>query len=227
MIKAFTTEETAKKPAPHQKTFKFPVETKLCSRCKENRPLVWFHKDKQRPDGYRVYCKICIAHDDAVLQANDLPPDKIKRCSQCKQFKSLAMFHRRIQAPDGHTPCCKNCTTKISLRRSNNQKKKCLEYERKSRIQTRYSISQSAYDEMVSSQSNRCAICRDTEINKLHGKTIRLAIDHDHNTKMVRGLLCHKCNMLLGYARDDEDILLQAVSYLSKARNSTIRLERA
>lgn len=41
-----------------------------------------------------------------------------------------------------------------------------------------------------------------------------LAVDHCHRTNKVRGLLCTKCNLGLGYFADTEELLQQAVTYL-------------
>jgi hypothetical protein len=65
------------------------------------------------------------------------------------------------------------------------------------------------YDALLALQGGRCAICRCTP------QTRRLATDHDHETGLVRGLLCSVCNHdLLGAAHDRLDILRNAVRYL-------------
>lgn len=57
-----------------------------------------------------------------------------------------------------------------------------------------------------------CAIC-----GKLPGKTNGgrpLAVDHDHKTGRVRGLLCENCNNGLGRFKDNPAFLREAVGYL-------------
>lgn len=56
-----------------------------------------------------------------------------------------------------------------------------------------------------------CEIC----LNPQNGK--RLALDHDHSTGKVRGLLCDLCNKALGSFRDSILILESAIEYLQKA----------
>lgn len=67
------------------------------------------------------------------------------------------------------------------------------------------------YELMLKDQKGHCAICKEKlDENK------RLDIDHDHNTGEVRGLLCMHCNLLIGHARDNPEILRQAAKYLDK-----------
>jgi hypothetical protein len=69
------------------------------------------------------------------------------------------------------------------------------------------------YLDMEKRQQGKCAIC---------GKhPDRLQIDHDHSQiypVLIRGLLCHSCNTLLGRAKDDVEILKSAISYIRKWR---------
>jgi len=77
------------------------------------------------------------------------------------------------------------------------------------RILDTYGLSAEEYDRLFRLQGGRCAICR----NK--SRTIRLAVDHDHQTQAVRGLLCKRCNHdLLGGGHDSIDMLLRAIAYL-------------
>jgi hypothetical protein len=48
------------------------------------------------------------------------------------------------------------------------------------------------------------------------GVLLRLAVDHCHQTDRVRGLLCSKCNLLIGLAKEDPTILKTAASYLEE-----------
>jgi len=54
------------------------------------------------------------------------------------------------------------------------------------------------YDAMHEAQGGVCAICKQPETSSRNGKVYRLAVDHDHNTGEVRGLLCFKCNSAMG-----------------------------
>jgi hypothetical protein len=82
----------------------------------------------------------------------------------------------------------------------------------------RYGLSKARYDELFLAQGGVCAICKkpptkeNTASHWRHG----LAVDHDHVTKVVRGLLCNKCNAMLGHSEDDPQRLLEAISYLKR-----------
>jgi len=75
----------------------------------------------------------------------------------------------------------------------------------------KYGITIETYDKMSESQNNCCAICGESRDNF---KT-NFAVDHNHETNEVRGLLCGKCNLILGYANDNIPILENAIKYLN------------
>lgn len=70
---------------------------------------------------------------------------------------------------------------------------------------------QEHYDKMLSDQGGACAICG-------RGPTPGrwLCVDHDHETGIVRGLLCVNCNTMLGQAHDDTLLLDRAIGYLAE-----------
>ena len=74
----------------------------------------------------------------------------------------------------------------------------------------KYGITEEEYNKLFEEQNNKCAIC-DTPFEEIKG-----FVDHDHLTKKVRGILCTRCNTLLGMARDNVNILQNAISYLQK-----------
>lgn len=63
-------------------------------------------------------------------------------------------------------------------------------------------------------QDGRCAVCRIPEAEAPKG---RLHLDHDHDTMVIRGLLCGNCNAGLGQFKDDLIRLLAAIDYLKRA----------
>lgn len=76
-----------------------------------------------------------------------------------------------------------------------------------------YGLTVEGYDAMLVAQGGGCAVCG----AKVPGSCrSSFAVDHDHETGRVRGLLCFLCNSGLGYFGDDVAVLLRAVEYLSR-----------
>ncbi len=68
--------------------------------------------------------------------------------------------------------------------------------------------------QLIIRQDGCCIICGQPE-KELN---MRLSIDHCHTTGHIRGLLCHRCNFLLGFAKDNLYILQAAIDYLIKSK---------
>lgn len=92
------------------------------------------------------------------------------------------------------------------------------ETRKNSNIRTVFGITMEDYKAMLLQQGNACAICRTekTGVAEKNKKERSLAIDHDHATGKVRGLLCHRCNFGLGHFKDNPDLLTKAAAYLTK-----------
>jgi hypothetical protein len=73
-----------------------------------------------------------------------------------------------------------------------------------------YGITLNEYHDIIKEQGGGCYICG----KKLESGGKRLAIDHDHITKKVRGVLCFSCNKGLGLFYDNIHNLEKAVMYL-------------
>jgi hypothetical protein len=83
--------------------------------------------------------------------------------------------------------------------------------ERHRRLARKYGITPEAYEAMWAAQEGKCLICVTPE-EEVRGK--RLCVDHDHKTGKVRGLLCHRCNCVLGYSMENINTLLASIVYL-------------
>jgi hypothetical protein len=79
------------------------------------------------------------------------------------------------------------------------------------RVQVIYGLAPGEYERLYAAQGGRCAICQTA-----NGKTKRLAVDHNHTTGAVRGLLCGPCNQLVGRLRDSPAAFLRGYQYLSR-----------
>lgn len=86
----------------------------------------------------------------------------------------------------------------------------------------RYGISQEEFDARFEVQGRLCAICRSNDSGKCW------VVDHDHSccgkiracAKCIRGIVCTPCNLMLGSARDNQEILAAAIKYLEKENHA-------
>lgn len=62
-------------------------------------------------------------------------------------------------------------------------------------------------------------------IDQQGGKPRTLAVDHDHETGCLRGLLCEGCNRGIGLLRDDPDLLRRAADYIERFRGTGVQLD--
>ena len=78
----------------------------------------------------------------------------------------------------------------------------------------KYGLTLGDYERMLFEQDERCAICESPECDSNNS----MAVDHDHQTGKVRGILCRRCNLVLGKMEDDPSLLEAAAAYLKKVR---------
>ncbi len=83
-------------------------------------------------------------------------------------------------------------------------------YTRKHRL----GVDAEAYAALLALQAGVCAICLQPETALLRGKPKALAVDHDHATGQIRGLLCQRCNLAIGNLDDNADRARALAHYL-------------
>jgi hypothetical protein len=137
----------------------------------------------------------------------------VKTCIKCQ---SGGPFYVDRSRPDGLRPYCKACDNARQADRRANvpgyadaQRATSYRYA----LRTRYGMTEAEYDAMLAAQGGGCAICSATPTD---GK--RMPVDHDHETGVVRGILCDPCNVGLGRFRDNPELLTAAVAYLHRSR---------
>ena len=84
-----------------------------------------------------------------------------------------------------------------------------------------FGITAEEYYKMLEEQNGVCAICRKPESAKHNEKIRKLAVDHDHKTGEIRGLLCSNCNTGLGGFKSSLALLHSAEDYLLNSRSAT------
>ena len=81
-------------------------------------------------------------------------------------------------------------------------KKRTPEENFKYNLKARYNITPEQYYSTLEEQKNKCAICGKNQEDEKK----RFAVDHNHKTGFIRGLLCTYCNSrLMKYIRDDKN----------------------
>ena len=100
------------------------------------------------------------------------------------------------------------------------QYSKNREQYRKHQLKYKYGITIADYNLMLNRQGGTCAICNEKNFTREKGThnnkavPMSLAVDHNHKTGQVRGLLCNGCNTSLGKFKDDPVLLEKAIQYL-------------
>lgn len=137
----------------------------------------------------------------------------------------------------GKKPVCRDCITEglPGSRKAPYPGPRCASHNRERvklnketahgrRLIQTYGITAEEYQRILAVQGGKCAICR-----RATGVRKRLSVDHDHAVAVadghiatngcpncVRGLLCSRCNAILGHARDDVEFFERAIGYLKE-----------
>lgn len=127
-----------------------------------------------------------------------------KRCPDCGIEKSLTEFPRNKNSRDGRHAYCKPCHNA----RGKESKQRLHGGSRHYHLLRRYGIGAKQVEAMIRAQGGRCAICKSEPA---------MHVDHDHETGLIRGVLCFGCNGGLGQFRDDATTLARAIEYLENA----------
>lgn len=86
------------------------------------------------------------------------------------------------------------------------------EYLRQYHLRVKYGLTLDQLNDLGSV----CMICGVT-LGAYHTATSR-HVDHDHQTGVIRGVLCGQCNRGLGYFKDSQALLSRAIAYLNECR---------
>ncbi len=148
-----------------------------------------------------------------------------KTCSKCKTTKPVLEFYKAKTSKDGYYSWCKSCklvsSKKWAVENKERRDRVRREYDRNNpdpwrrRNLRQLGATLEQYDELFKLQRGLCAICKEPEKEQLHGVIKRLALDHNHKTGKIRGLLCARCNKKLGFLEDKEFVEL-AMNYLKE-----------
>jgi hypothetical protein len=114
------------------------------------------------------------------------------KCTVCEVVKPASEFYKKDKASGRLDRTCKSC-------RIVRQRERTL------------GITEEQYRELYHKQEGQCGICK----RRLYSKRYKaFAVDHDHTTGRIRGLLCGNCNTGLGLFRDDPIALSRAIEWV-------------
>lgn len=135
-----------------------------------------------------------------------------KKCPVCKQFKKLNEFPSQAGSRLGVHSYCSTCLN--AYRRT----RYTAERGHRWNVQKNYHLTKEQYEAMLASQGGVCACCGKSEtiIYKRTGKAHQLSVDHNHETNVVRGLLCRSCNLFVWHIENDPKRLEAVLAYLAK-----------
>lgn len=145
----------------------------------------------------------------------------MKACSRCNESKPLSEFPEQRTAKGSvylHSRC-RACRREQCREWAKTKQGKAV--KRSGILRREFRMSECEYGQMHDAQGGVCAICGRAE-TKVHrdGSICRLSVDHDHVSGDVRGLLCSKCNVGLGFFEDNPESLRKAADYI-QSRTST------
>lgn len=154
-----------------------------------------------------------------------------KRCCHCKKYKDTNLFYKNSSLKDGLDNYCIECfklhNKEKYIRHRPRRLKEADEYRKANRkkfnkrsrdctLRKKYGIGIKEYNNLLRLQNNRCLICGMHRLRAKKKFNTRLHVDHNHNTKEIRGLLCNNCNAGLGYFNESIKLLKRAMEYLNK-----------
>lgn len=116
----------------------------------------------------------------------------------------IPSLHERGDKPRRY--CSRKCYVESSRR-----KRTKVAWHREWMLRRKYNLTQEQYEVMLESQGGVCAICKACLPSS---NATYFAVDHDHRTGKVRGLLCSNCNRGIGHLQDSPEILQRAANYI-------------
>lgn len=151
----------------------------------------------------------------------------MKQCSVCKETKSFENFVFIRLNKDGselRRAKCTDCYNRHYREKHQNKtdderrhvyqtmkEKTTFDSRKNYRLNNRFGITLSDFNDRLKSQDNKCYICGSEFANPRAAK-----VDHDHETGKVRKLLCHPCNISLGLLKEDLTILQNCINYIQE-----------
>jgi hypothetical protein len=113
-----------------------------------------------------------------------------KQCSRCRAVKPITEYNKNRNTVQSH---CKPCRGAYRSERRKLFPEQFRARDKRGNLR-RYGLKEADWEALFDSQGRRCSICQTDTPSGRNWHT-----DHDHDTGRVRGILCHHCNMAVGY----------------------------
>lgn len=173
-------------------------QSNVCAICKQSETKVQYSK----------IMELAIDHDHDNNQVRGL------LCAECNQ--AIGFLKDDINRIASLLHYLASPPLEQALNAWHTQQRSCKVTKQKSATARRYKVSKETYDALFEFQQGVCAVCKLPETRTIKGKVKSLAIDHHHESGIVRGLLCERCNHALGNLKDSPIIIEGAMKYLQK-----------
>lgn len=177
--------------------------SKSCTKCNHWKPVSEFNKRAASNDGLQPLCRDCQkARDKAYIEADPKRKETRRRRSKKWQEENQEQYKQKL----------------AEWKAGNKEHKSYL--DKKASLWSHYKLTMDRYLEMLDEQNYCCKICNRT--------THKLYVDHDHSCcpesrtcgKCTRGLVCQRCNILLGMMENNDGIIESAEQYIAFYRST-------
>lgn len=134
--------------------------------------------------------------------------NEAKLCPVCSETKAIDQYWKGQY-------CCIQCQKD---KQKNSWISRTPQKRLEQHLKYKYGVTYAEFLQRWDAQQGRCSICEDDlpDLMKYDNRRRGYAIDHNHETLEFRGILCIRCNSLLGMAKDSLKILNKAIEYLAK-----------
>jgi len=197
---------------------------KVCSVCRIYKQDSDFYKDNQKKDGLTYRCKLCCAVDAKKYRTDNREKVNSKTNEYKRNNADKIRISNKIYRENNIE---KERKRTMKHRKENIEKYNAYANEyrashpveiRAYRLKKDFGMSVNEYEQMLEKQGGVCAICKqaETRIHCITKKVIRFCVDHDHKTGKIRGLLCTRCNLMIGHVNDNAPLLREAADYIDR-----------
>ncbi len=166
-------------------------DLKECSKCNKLLPINNFNINRSTSCGLHSSCKLCLKvyYNNRSQALKDKAKESSLNCYYNRKNGVISEYKKR-----------KELLAELNL-----------SHAAISHIKRKYNLSLEKYINMLEKQHYKCLICGISEKDI----SSKLAVDHDHESGKVRGLLCNKCNSAIGLLKEDPKLLIKAAEYLN------------